>query len=413
MLRGIINGFPQPCKAMFAIPPAIYLPLIIAAILLGALLLGFFALRQRLSRSSQEQRTTLLQFAEHQQQQMSKLREFTLESQQRQQQFFADRQERSHSALRQEISDNLAHQNTQLFRALETLNTQTQATLKQMSEKVDTRLNHGMESSQQTFKDIISRLSRIDEAQKRIDQLAGDMRDLSDILNDKRSRGAFGESQLKTLIDNILPAQHVRYQYTLKNGRRPDCLILLPEPTGNLVIDAKFPLESYQRLVNAKTPEETERLRRVFQNDVRKHLNDIAEKYICPPETTNGAVMFIPAEAVFAEIHANHPDLVALSYRLNVWMTSPTTLAAILTTARAAIRDDATRKQAHILREQLYALHQDFATFQTRMEQLAKHINLAQKDVNDAHRSANQIATRFQELENVDDAPSPSRPQEE
>lgn len=413
MLRGIINGFPQPCKAMFAIPPTIYLPLIIAAILLGALLLGFFALRLRLSRSSQEQRTTLLQFAEHQQQQMSKLREFTLESQQRQQQFFADRQERSHSALRQEISDNLAHQNTQLFRALETLNTQTQATLKQMSEKVDTRLNHGMESSQQTFKDIISRLSRIDEAQKRIDQLAGDMRDLSDILNDKRSRGAFGESQLKTLIDNILPAQHVRYQYTLKNGRRPDCLILLPEPTGNLVIDAKFPLESYQRLVDAKTPEETERLRRVFQNDVRKHLNDIAEKYICPPETANGAVMFIPAEAVFAEIHANHPDLVALSYRLNVWMTSPTTLAAILTTARAAIRDDATRKQAHILREQLYALHQDFATFQTRMEQLAKHINLAQKDVSDAHRSANQIATRFQELENVDDAPLPSKPSEE
>ncbi len=327
----------------------------------------------------------LKQFAAHQQGQFGKLQDFIL----RQQDSLQARQD----ALRSEINAQIGRQNEHLHRELHHLSGITESRLGQIISQVNSRLEHGFTHNQDTFKDIITRLSKIDEAQKRLDKLAGDVTGLRDILNDKRSRGAFGESQLQTLVDNLFPAQHVRYQTVLDNGKRPDCLLLLPDPTGNIAIDAKFPLESYRALQdNAKATTQ-------FHRDIKKHIDDIADKYICPPETAAGAMMFIPAEAVFAEIHARFTDLVEYAQYRNVWLASPTTLAAILTTAKAVIKDDATRRQAHVLREQLYLLQQDFTKFQNKMDSLARHIGQAQQDVSEVHRSARLITSRFQAID--------------
>src|SRR5690606_5713675 len=159
---------------------------------------------------------------------------------------------------------------------------------------------------------------------------------LQEILNDKKSRGAFGEVQLSALIHNMVPTQHYSEQHLLSNNKRPDCMLFLPEPTGNLAIDAKFPLENYRLLIDSSLQDaEKTQAERQFKLDIRKHIQDIAEKYIIPGETADGAIMFIPAEAVFAEIHARHSDLVEIAQNANVWMVSPTTMMAILTTIRA------------------------------------------------------------------------------
>ncbi|KRT56709.1 DNA recombination protein RmuC, partial [endosymbiont of Ridgeia piscesae] len=174
-------------------------------------------------------------------------------------------------------------------------------------------------------------------------------------------------------------------------------------PTGNVVIDAKFPLESYQRMMD-DTQSESERLQaqRQFRQDIRKHIDDIASKYIIEGETSDGAVMFIPAEAVFAEIHAHFPDLVEEAFRRRVWLVSPTTMMAILTTARAVLKDAATREQVHIIQEHLRELSKDFGRFQSRMDKLATHISQAHTDVNNVNISARKITGRFEKIERVE-----------
>ena len=220
---------------------------------------------------------------------------------------------------------------------------------------------------------------------------------------DKRSRGAFGEVQLSAIIANMLPANQYSMQYTLSNQKRADCFLFLPEPTGNIVIDSKFPLETYQKLMNSDLSKtDYKSLQQQFRQDIQKHIKDIAEKYIIPGETTEGAIMFIPAEAIFAEIHAYYPEIIALSQRCKVWLVSPSTLMAVLTTARAVLKDDATRKQVHIIQQHLHVLAQDFQRFEKRMDKLTKHIDLAHQDVNEANTSAKKITQRFQKIESVD-----------
>lgn len=243
----------------------------------------------------------------------------------------------------------------------------------------------------------------IDEAQKQITELSTHVVSLQDVLIDKRARGAFGEVQLSTLLANMLPSNHYSLQYTLSNQKRADCILFLPEPTGNIVIDAKFPLETYQKLMNTDaSSSERKTLQQQFRQDMQKHIKDIAEKYIIPNETTDGAVMFIPAEAIFAEVHANYPEVISMSQRLKVWLVSPSTLMAVLTTARAVLKDDATRKQVHIIQKHLHALADDFQRFEKRMDKLSKHIDLAHQDVNEVNTSAKKITQRFQKIESVE-----------
>jgi DNA recombination protein RmuC len=286
---------------------------------------------------------------------------------------------------------------------LQSLTEEIRNHLNNLTHQMNHRLTEGFERTSSTFTDVVRRLTIIDEAQKKITELSSHVMSLQDVLIDKRARGAFGEIQLETLISNMIPKTHYQMQYTLSNQKRADCILFLPDPTGNIVIDAKFPLETYQKLMNTEpTSVERKSLQQQFRQDLQKHMKDIAEKYIVPNETTDGAVMFIPAEAIFAEIHANYPEIIAISQRLKVWLVSPSTLMAVLTTARAVLKDDATKKQVHIIQKHLQALAGDFQRFEKRMDNLAKHIDQAQHDVFEVNTSAKKITQRFQKIESVE-----------
>jgi DNA recombination protein RmuC len=272
-----------------------------------------------------------------------------------------------------------------------------------ISGKVDERLSQGFEKTQKVFADVLTRLAVIDKAQERIAELSENVVSLQDVLADKRARGAFGEIQLHQLVRQALPDSAYELQATLSNGRRADCLLKLPEPVGNMVIDAKFPLENYQASVDPERPEsERRQATSQFKQDVRKHILDIAERYILPGETTDAAMMFMPSEAIFAELHARHPDLVALAHQRHVWMASPTTMMAILTTIASALKDAETREQVHIIQQHLAELAKDFERFGQRFDKLATHIRQANEDTQQIHVSAKKISQRFSRIEQVD-----------
>jgi DNA recombination protein RmuC len=316
---------------------------------------------------------------------------------------------KSFDLLRGQITETLKEGAIQVEKQVLQLTSKTDLRLQEISAQVEKRLSDGFEKTTATFQDILKRLVLIDEAQKRITELSSNVVSLQEVLADKRSRGAFGEVQLSALLRNVLPEESFALQHSLSNGSRADCILFLPSPTGNIVIDSKFPLENYQRMLDNQASETERQLAaRQFKQDIKKHIQDIANKYIIPGETGEGAMMFIPAEAVFAEIHAHHPDLVVEAQKARVWLTSPTTLMAILTTARAVIKDDATRKQIHIIQKHLHALGQDFGRFQDRMTKLAKHIEQAHQDVEDVNVSAKKISSQFQRIEKVELITAPS-----
>ena len=284
-----------------------------------------------------------------------------------------------------------------------------QKRLNDISGQVEQRLDKGFEKTTETFTDVVKRLALIDEAQKRITELSSNVVSLQEVLTDKRSRGAFGEVQMAGLISNVMPEGSYALQHTLSNSTRVDCMMFLPEPTGHIAIDSKFPLDSFQKMMdNDATDIDRTKAEKQFRLDIKKHIKDISEKYIIEGETADGAIMFIPAEAVFAEIHAHQPKLVDEAQRARVWMVSPTTLMAILTTARAVLKDSATRKQVHVIQEHLINLSKDFDRFRKRMDNLSKHIQQANEDVENVNTSARKITSRFDKIEQVELENNPS-----
>jgi DNA recombination protein RmuC len=271
--------------------------------------------------------------------------------------------------------------------------------LEQISVKVSGRLDEGFKKTNETFTNVMTRLATIDEAQKKIEALTGSVVSLQELLGDKRSRGAFGEMQLEQIVRNLLPETAFEFQYTFARGVRADCVLKLPEPMGLIAVDSKFPLENYERMFLDGAERATPA---AFKADVRKHIDDIATKYIIPGETGDGAVMFVPAESVFAEIHGRHRDLVEFAQSKRVWIASPTTLMAILTTAQSVIRSVETRRQIHIIQEELGKLGADFGRFQSRMDNLARHIEQAKNDVDEVHVSSRKISERFAKIERVE-----------
>ncbi len=272
-----------------------------------------------------------------------------------------------------------------------------------ISGKVDERLNQGFEKTQKVFSDVLSRLAVIDKAQERIAKLSENVVSLQDVLTDKRARGAFGEVQLHLLVRQVLPESAYSLQATLSNGKRADCLLNLPEPVGHMAIDAKFPLENYRKFTDPDTHEsEHKQALASFKQDIKKHIEDIASRYIIPGETADGAIMFLPAEAVFAELHAHHPDLIELAQKRRVWIASPTTMMAILTTMAAVLKDAETKRQVHIIQEHLQGLAEDFNRFGSRFDKLATHIRQAHDDTQKIHTSAKKISGRFAKIEKVD-----------
>jgi DNA recombination protein RmuC len=301
------------------------------------------------------------------------------------------------------IQTTMRNATLQLTSSIETLTKSVDGRLEQIGGKVSERLDEGFKKTNQTFMDVMARLATIDEAQKKIDGLTTNVVSLQELLGDKRSRGAFGEVQLEGLVRNVLPVNSFAMQHTFENGTRADCALFLPEPTGTVAVDSKFPLENYHRMFDKKLTD-TEKLlaEKQFKLDVKKHVDDIASKYIISNVTSDGAVMFIPAEAVFAELHAHHNDVIEYAMNKRVWVVSPTTLMAVLNTARAVLKDVETRKQVHVIKEALGKLSKDFGRFDVRMKKLADNIRQAHENAQDVHISSQKITQRFAQIERVE-----------
>jgi len=301
------------------------------------------------------------------------------------------------------IQSTMRNATLQLTASIETLTKSVDGRLEQIGGKVSERLDEGFKKTNQTFIDVMARLATIDEAQKKIDGLTTNVVSLQELLGDKRSRGAFGEVQLEALVRNVLPANSFAMQYTFENGVRADCALFLPEPTGTVAVDSKFPLENYHRMLDNKLSDAEKLLaEKQFKLDVKKHVDDIANKYIISNVTSDGAVMFIPAEAVFAELHAYHADVIEYAMNKRVWVVSPTTLMAVLNTARAVLKDVETRKQVHVIKEELGKLSKDFGRFDVRMKKLADNIRQAHENAQDVHISSQKISQRFAQIERVE-----------
>lgn len=300
------------------------------------------------------------------------------------------------------IQESFRNATQHLSGSVEALAKSVDGRLEQISGKVSERLDEGFKKTNETFVNVMARLATIDEAQKKIDGLTTNVVSLQELLGDKRSRGAFGEVQLEGLVRNIMPSQAYAMQYTLPNGTRADCVLKLPEPTGMVAVDSKFPLENYHLMFSAASPAERTVAERQFKADIKKHVDDIAGKYIIPDVTSDGAVMFIPAEAVFAEIHAHHPEVVDYAMQKRVWIVSPTTLMAVLNTARAVLKDVETRKQVHIIKDELGKLGKDFGRFDERMKKLADNIRKAHEEAANVEISSRKISQRFASIERVD-----------
>ncbi len=305
--------------------------------------------------------------------------------------------------LRVQIVTTLNNQSHHIEKHMNKLTQENNQRLREINQQVEKRLAEGFEKTTATFSDVLKRLALIDEAQKKITELSGNVVSLQEVLADKRSRGAFGEVQLSALIRNIIPESNFALQKNLSNGKRADCILFLPDPTGNIVIDAKFPLESFQKMASLEVQDANRKtLEQQFRQDIKKHINDIASKYIIEGETSDGAMMFIPAEAIFAEIHGHYPELVEYAQKNRVWLASPTTMMAVLTTARAVLKDADTRKQVHVIQEHLSFLATDFSRFQKRMDDLSRHIQQANNDIQNVHTSAKKISSRFKKIEKVE-----------
>jgi DNA recombination protein RmuC len=302
-----------------------------------------------------------------------------------------------------QINDSMLKATTTLTQSVESLSKIVDARLEDIGGKVSERLEEGFKKTNETFVSVMERLATIDEAQKKIDGLSTNMVSLQELLGDKRSRGAYGEVQLEGLVRNVLPVSSFKMQHTFDNGTRVDCALFLPEPTGTVAVDSKFPLENYHKMFDSSLPESQQlQAEKQFKADIKKHVDDIASKYIIPNVTSDGAVMFIPAEAVFAEIHAYHPDVIDYAMNKRVWVVSPTTLMAVLNTARAVLKDVEMRKQVHIIKDELGKLSKDFERFDTRMKKLADNIRQAHENAQDVHISSQKISRRFSQIERVE-----------
>ena len=275
-------------------------------------------------------------------------------------------------------------------------------TLAEMQEKMNEQLRGGTERTTKSLTQLQERLQVIDKAQENITRLSGDVLSLQDILSNKQTRGAFGEIQLNDIVGKALPSDSYTIQATLSNGKRADCLVHLPNPPGPLVIDAKFPLEAYEALRNARTPDHKVRAHTLFRQAVRAHIRAISERYIIEGETADGAMMFLPSEAVYAELHANFPDVVREGFAARVWIVSPTTCMATLNTMRAILKDARMREQAGAIRKTLSMLHRDVELVVERVGKLETHFDQARRDLDGIGTAAERAGKRAAKLDNFD-----------
>ena len=278
--------------------------------------------------------------------------------------------------------------------------------LNNINDKVNERLDENFEKTNKTFTNVLERLSKIDEAQKKIDTLSSDIVSLQSILTDKKTRGIYGEVNLKNIMENGFGENNKKIyqlQYGFENGTIVDCALFAPEPLGLIGIDSKFPLENYSRMVDTNLSK-TDRVEatKLFKNDVKKHIDAISTKYIIPGVTSDQAIMFLPAEAIFAEINAYHNDLIEYAYKKRVWLTSPTTLISTLTTIQVIMMNLERDKYTKVIHEELKLLDLEFKRYKDRWDKLSRSIETVGKDVKELHTTSEKITKRFNSINQVD-----------
>ncbi|WP_417795404.1 DNA recombination protein RmuC [Terasakiella pusilla] len=315
---------------------------------------------------------------------------------------------RAHSELAGRLAQMDENQNRAQHAVSERLQTQERAITKTLDERLSLfshRMGEGLlEQTKSTAKQmstLAERLAVIDTAQKNIMDLSQQMVSLQDILSNKQTRGAFGEVQLEMLVTNALPPSAYSFQATLSNTKRVDCLLQLPNPPGSICIDSKFPLESYNALQAAQTDQDKVLATRTFKADVLKHIKDISEKYILAGETAESALMFLPSESIYAELHANFTDVVEKSYKAKVWIVSPTTLMATLNTVRAVLKDARMREEAGRIQKEVMMLLEDVDRLDKRVENLDKHFLQSAKDIRDIQITTGKITKRGERIEEI------------
>ena len=288
----------------------------------------------------------------------------------------------------------------------EVLNERIERKLTLINDMVNERLDKNFEKSNKTFNNVLERLSKIDEAQRKIDDLGADIISLQGVLTDKKTRGTFGEVNLEYILNNAFgPASGGIYNTQVKfdNGYIVDALLYAPSPLGTISIDSKFPLENYQKMVNRTfTKEQRLAYEKLFVQDVKKHINDIKNKYIVPGVTTDEAIMFLPAEAIFAEINAYHPELITYAYNNKVWITGPTTLISTLSTISMIIKNIERDKYAKVIHIELNKLSREFVKYRERWDKLSRSIDTVTKDIKDINITTEKITKRFDSINSVD-----------
>lgn len=286
------------------------------------------------------------------------------------------------------------------------LNEQVERRLLAVNDKVNERLDQNFEKTNKTFMNVIERLSKIDEAQKKIETLSTDIVSLQSILTDKKTRGIFGEVNLKHILTSVFGEKNdsvFRLQYTLSTGVIADSVVFAPEPLGTIAIDSKFPLEHYQLMVDKKLSQDMrDNYEKMFKQDMKKHIDAISSKYIIPGETTDQAILFLPAEAIFAEVNAYHSDIIEYAYKKHVWITSPTTLISTLTVVEMIIKNIERDKYTSIIHEELNKLGLEFARYKERWDKLARSIQTVNKDVENVSITALKISKKFDTINKVD-----------
>ena len=286
------------------------------------------------------------------------------------------------------------------------LNEQVERRLLAVNEKVNERLDQNFEKTNKTFMNVIERLSKIDEAQKKIETLSTDIVGLESILTDKKTRGIFGEVNLKHILSSVFGERNdsiYRMQYTLSTGVIADSVLFAPEPLGTIAIDSKFPLEHYQMMVDKKlSPDMRENYEKMIKQDMKKHIDAISSKYIIPGETSDQAILFLPAEAIFAEVNAYHPDIIEYAYKKRVWITSPTTLISTLTVIEMIIKNMERDKYTSIIHEELNKLGLEFARYRERWDKLARSIQTVNKDVENVSITTEKISKKFDSINRVE-----------
>ena len=286
------------------------------------------------------------------------------------------------------------------------LNEQIERRLLAINEKVNTRLDENFEKTNKTFMNVIERLSKIDEAQKKIETLSTDIVSLQSILTDKKTRGIFGEVNLKHILTSVFGEKNdniFKLQHTLSTGVIADSVVFAPEPLGTIAIDSKFPLENYQLMVDKKLSQDMrDNYEKLFKQDMKKHIDAISSKYIISGETAEQAILFLPAEAIFAEVNAYHQDIINYAYKKRVWITSPTTLISTLTVVEMIIKNMERDKYTSIIHEELNKLGLEFARYKDRWDKLAKSIQTVNKDVENVTITTDKISKKFEAINKVE-----------